>query len=390
MRNSGKQQTGKRKRVPRVNMEGIKNAKILVVDDITENVKIMAHMLKGMGFAITFARSGYEALETIKSNPPNLVLLDISMPGMDGYEVCERIKKDTETEDIPVIFVTARDNPEDIVRGFEKGAVDYLTRPVNSAELKARVMTHLELKSSRDIIRQQNRELWELNASKDKFLSILAHDLKNPIAGLMTISELATKMYSSLTDSERLNYIKEIHSSAERVLNILEDLLQWSRSQSGRIEYNPGEANLLKITDEALSAIEDAAAKKNISIENNIPPDASVFADRYMIATVIRNLLSNAVKFSYPGGKISLDARENESHVAYQVSDSGTGIPEGHMKRLFRIDGGLSTPGTAKEKGTGLGLILCKEFVEKNKGTIRAESTPDEGSAFIFTLPKPV
>lgn len=130
--------------------------------------------------------------------------------------------------------------------------------------------------------------------------------------------------------------------------------------------------------------------KKNISIENNIPPDASVFADRYMIATVIRNLLSNAVKFSYSGGKISLDARENESHVAYQVSDSGTGIPEEHMKRLFRIDGGLSTPGTAKEKGTGLGLILCKEFVEKNKGTIRAESTPDGGSAFTFTLPKPV
>jgi len=369
---------------------GIKNAKILVVDDIPENVKVIAHMLKGMGFAITFAKSGYEALESLKSNPPNLVLLDISMPGMDGYEVCERIKNDPETEDIPVIFVTARDNPEDVVMGFERGAVDYLTRPVNSAELKARVMTHLELKSSRDIIRQQNRELWELNASKDKFLSILAHDLKNPIAGLMTISELTAKMYSSLTDTERLNYIKEIHSSAERVLNILEDLLQWSRSQSGRIEYNPTEVNLARVTDEALAAVEDAVSKKELSIENNIPEESSVFADRYMIATVIRNLLSNAVKFSYPGGKINLKARVNESHVSYKVSDSGIGIPEENMKRLFRIDGGLSTPGTEKEKGTGLGLILCREFVEKNKGTIRAESTPGKGSAFTFTLPKPV
>jgi signal transduction histidine kinase len=369
-------------------MEGIKNAKILVVDDIPENVKVIAHMLKGMGFAITFAKSGYEALEKLKSNPPNLVLLDISMPGMDGYEVCERIKNDPETEDIPVIFVTARDNPEDVVMGFEKGAVDYLTRPVNSAELKARVMTHLELKSSRDIIRQQNRELWELNASKDKFLSILAHDLKNPIAGLMTISELTAKMYSSLTDTERLNYIKEIHSSAERVLNILEDLLQWSRSQSGRIEYNPTEVNLARVTAEALAAVEDTVLKKELSVENNIPEESSVFADRYMIATVIRNLLSNAAKFSYPGGKISLEARINESHVSYKVTDSGIGIPEENMKRLFRIDGGLSTPGTEKEKGTGLGLILCKEFVEKNKGTIRAESTPGKGTTFTFTLPK--
>jgi signal transduction histidine kinase len=369
-------------------MEGIKNAKILVVDDIPENVKVIAHMLKGMGFAITFAKSGYEALEKLKSNPPNLVLLDISMPGMDGYEVCERIKNDPETEDIPVIFVTARDNPEDVVMGFEKGAVDYLTRPVNSAELKARVMTHLELKSSRDIIRQQNRELWELNASKDKFLSILAHDLKNPIAGLMTISELTAKMYSSLTDTERLNYIKEIHSSAERVLNILEDLLQWSRSQSGRIEYNPTEVNLARVTAEALAAVEDTVLKKELSVENNIPEESSVFADRYMIATVIRNLLSNAAKFSYPGGKISLEARINESHVSYKVTDSGIGIPEENMKRLFRIDGGLSTPGTEKEKGTGLGLILCKEFVEKNKGTIRAESTPGKGPTFTFTLPK--
>ena len=370
-------------------MEGIKNAKILVVDDIPENVKVIAHMLKGMGFAITFAKSGYEALEKLKSNPPNLVLLDISMPGMDGYEVCERIKNDPETEDIPVIFVTARDNPEDVVMGFEKGAVDYLTRPVNSAELKARVMTHLELKSSRDIIRQQNRELWELNASKDKFLSILAHDLKNPIAGLITISELTAKMYSSLTDTERLNYIKEIHSSAERVLNILEDLLQWSRSQSGRIEYNPTEVNLARVTAEALAAVEDTVLKKELSVENNIPEESLVFADRYMIATVIRNLLSNAVKFSYPGGKISLEARLNESHVSYKVTDSGIGIPEENMKRLFRIDGGLSTPGTEKEKGTGLGLILCREFVEKNKGTIRAESTPGKGTTFTFTLPKP-
>ncbi len=370
-------------------MEGIKNAKILVVDDIPENVKVIAHMLKGMGFAITFAKSGYEALEKLKSNPPNLVLLDISMPGMDGYEVCERIKNDPETEDIPVIFVTARDNPEDVVMGFEKGAVDYLTRPVNSAELKARVMTHLELKSSRDIIRQQNRELWELNASKDKFLSILAHDLKNPIAGLITISELTAKMYSSLTDTERLNYIKEIHSSAERVLNILEDLLQWSRSQSGRIEYNPTEVNLGRVTAEALAAVEDTVLKKELSVENNIPGESLVFADRYMIATVIRNLLSNAVKFSYPGGKISLEARINESHVSYKVTDSGIGIPEENMKRLFRIDGGLSTPGTEKEKGTGLGLILCREFVEKNKGTIRAESTPGKGTTFTFTLPKP-
>ncbi len=361
---------------------------ILIVDDIPENVKIIAHMLKDRGFTIIIAQSGYEALEKCTKLPIDLILLDISMPGMDGYEVCRKIKENPATAGIPVIFVTARDNPEDIVRGFENGAVDYLTRPVNSAELRARVATHLELKDSKDIIEQQNRELRDLNASKDKFLSILAHDLKNPITGVITTSQLVSKMYHSLREDERLSYVEEIYSSTQRVLHILEDLLQWSRSQSGRIEYNPETIQLNRVTFEVITAFEQFAEEKNIEINNVVDDSIEVLADRNMIATVIRNFLSNAIKFTPPGGKIMLDAKQRATHVDYSISDTGVGIPQENMERLFKIDGGLSTSGTNQEKGTGLGLILCKEFIEKNKGTITVESTPKKGSVFTFTLPK--
>jgi two-component system, sensor histidine kinase and response regulator len=362
--------------------------KILVVDDIPENIKIISYMLKNKGFTIIIAQSGYEALEKLKSNVIDLVLLDVSMPGMDGYEVCERIKEDQKTADIPVIFVTARDNPDDIVKGFEKGAVDYLTRPVNSAELQARVAIHLELKSSRDIIEQQNRELRELNASKDKFLSILAHDLKNPIAGIITISQLVVKMYDSLEDSERRSYVEEIYSSTKRVLHILEDLLQWSRSQSGHLDYHPEQIQLYNITFEVTATIERSAAEKSISIINEVDEGAGAYADRHMISAVIRNLLSNAVKFTPQGGTVTLRAGEQGNRALYSIIDTGVGIARENMEKLFKIDGGLSTPGTNNEKGTGLGLILCKEFIEKNKGTITLESTPGQGSEFTLSLPK--
>ncbi len=366
----------------------MKNNRLLVVDDAPENLRVIAHVLKGKDLKISFARNGMEALEKIDSSLPDLVLLDINMPGMDGYEVCTTLKNDPATEHIPVIFVTSKDSPEDIVKGFEAGAVDYLTRPVNSAELYARITTHLELKQSQDIIQQQNQELKELNASKDKFLSILAHDLKNPIAGLITVSELMIKMFDNLREEEKFAYIQDINQSAGRTLQILEDLLQWSRSQSGRLQRKPEKINLRKITLEALFAYENTAEEKGITLENRVPEDLTACADRHMIAAVVRNLVSNAVKFTDSGGTIICSGSDGGTHISYTVEDTGMGIPPENMKRLFRIDGGLSTPGTRKEKGTGLGLILCKEFIRKNHGTISAENRDGGGSVFRFTLPK--
>lgn len=259
---------------------------------------------------------------------------------------------------------------------------------MNSAELQARVATHLELKASKDIIEQQNRELRELNTSKDKFLSILAHDLKNPIAGIITVSQLILKMYDSLEDNERLTYMQEIYTSTKRVLNILEDLLQWSSSQSGRIEYNPEEIQLNRVTYEVVASLERSADEKNITISNDVDDSITAFADRNMISTVIRNLLSNAVKFTARGGCVTLLAEKGLTHVHYRVSDNGVGISTENMDKLFKIDEGLSTQGTNNEKGTGLGLILCKEFIEKNRGTITLESIPGKGTTFSFTMPK--
>ena len=230
-------------------------------------------------------------------------------------------------------------------------------------------------------------ELYELNASKDKFFSIIAHDLKTPFNTIIGFSE----MQKEGIESSNLDGIKEyaglINTSAVQTLSLLENLLEWANSQTGIILFNPVEINLSELFNEEFNILNDMASAKNIKLYSLLTDDLKIIADKNMIKTILRNLISNAIKFTHKNGKVEVMAIIINDKVEISVSDSGIGMTNETMAKLFRIDANLSTRGTENEKGTGLGLFLCKEFVEKHGGMIWAESESGKGSVFKFCLP---
>jgi PAS domain S-box-containing protein len=242
-------------------------------------------------------------------------------------------------------------------------------------------------KQNSEAIKRYVEELNQLNATKDKFFSIIAHDLKNPFITILGFSDLLLGDFHELNDDEKLFYISEMKKSAEISHNLLHNLLQWSRSQTGRIEFNPANINLANLIKENINLLNATAANKKIELINEIPENTFVFADEEMTKTVFRNLISNAIKFTPKGGKVKICSRINNGTLETCVEDTGIGMDKETMGKLFRLDVSHSSQGTDEEAGTGLGLILCKEFIEKNGGTIRVESEPSKGSRFICTIP---
>ncbi len=251
-----------------------------------------------------------------------------------------------------------------------------------------------EIKSAHDeITRQKNKieaqrdQLQEANATKDKLFSIIGHDLKNPFSVITTLASIADENYNDFEDNELRETIKTIHKASKQGLNLLDDLLLWAKAKTGRIQYSPDIFDLYRIVIECFIAVEAAAQKKQIRLISNITEKTEVFADANMISTVIRNLLANAIKFTMPKGIIEIAAQKNKHFIEVKIIDNGIGIIEENIDKLFRIDVSFSTKGTMNETGTGLGLSLCKEFVEKNGGKIWVESQYKKGSTFIFSIP---
>lgn len=236
------------------------------------------------------------------------------------------------------------------------------------------------------LLKGKNKQLGIANATKDKFFTIIAHDLKNPLSGIKIITQSLSENIEKINHKELLYYLKELNSSSANLFELLSNLLQWARSQTGKLKFDPGEINLYETFNNNLKLLTPLAQKKKISIKNEIPKSTSVYADFNMLNTIIRNLVSNAIKFTGSDGTISIKATRKNTTVKVIVKDTGIGIEKEDIPKLFRIDVDTSTIGLSAEKGTGLGLILCKELVEKNRGAIWAESEPGNGSSFYFTL----
>ncbi|RMH69743.1 MAG: hybrid sensor histidine kinase/response regulator [Gemmatimonadetes bacterium] len=354
---------------------------ILVVDDNPMNLRVLFDYLKASGFKTLIATSGERAIQQVERLQPDLILLDIMMPGIDGFETCRRLKSNLTTQDIPVIFMTALSDTEDKLRGFRVGAVDYITKPFHQEEVLARINTHLTL-------RNQKTELSELNATKDKFFSIIAHDLKSAFTSLLGFSQLITESIDQFEKDQIKNYISMMHSTTENTFKLLENLLAWSRIQNGMMEYDPEYIDLYQLSSDNINILKKMAEQKSIQLEHHITQGQfQVFVDPNMIKTVFRNLISNALKFTEPGGRVEIGAQRMESQVKVHILDTGVGIRADAIPKLFNIAESHRTNGTAGEKGTGLGLILCKELVETNHGTIWVESEAGQGSTFYFTLP---
>jgi signal transduction histidine kinase len=230
-------------------------------------------------------------------------------------------------------------------------------------------------------------ELHELNVSKDKFFSIIAHDLKNPFSSIIGLSEILKEEIKSGDTATMENYAGLINNSAVQTFRLLENLLEWANSQRGKISFNPVPINLGELFNEEFSMLNEMAIKKNIELINSFNDNLTIIADKNMIKTILRNLISNAIKFTHKNGKVEVKAMTENQHVEISVSDSGIGMTQETIAKLFRIDSNLSTRGTENEKGTGLGLFLCREFVEKHGGRIWAESEVGTGSTFKLILP---
>ncbi|PKP10024.1 MAG: hypothetical protein CVU09_08960 [Bacteroidetes bacterium HGW-Bacteroidetes-4] len=231
------------------------------------------------------------------------------------------------------------------------------------------------------------KQLHELNATKDKFFSIIAHDLKNPFFSIMGFSKILLEKYEQLEAGKTKAYLKAIDESANQAYELLENLLTWAQSQRGHIEFNPDFFELKHLIDRNIRFLKETAEKKKISIESLVVENQKVYADQNMLNTIVRNLLANAIKFTYPGGQITINLISHSDYHEISVSDTGMGMSPETVSKLFKASTKSTVAGTQNERGTGLGLLICKEFVERHGGSIRAESETNIGSTFYFTLP---
>ncbi|ADK83082.1 hybrid sensor histidine kinase/response regulator [Sediminispirochaeta smaragdinae] len=356
------------------------SSRILIVDDVYRNIQLAGAILKQENFHFSFATDGNTALRVAREGGVDLILLDIMMPDLDGFSVCSLLKENPETADIPVIFLTAKNDTESIVRGFDLGAVDYLTKPFQAAELLARVRTHVHLRIT-------ERKLKEANAAKDRFFSIIAHDLRSPFTALLGVSQYLRDGIDELSPETAKELIGGIHTASKNAFDLLENLLQWSRVQTGTAVFVPEDVELASSVRDNIGLLGVNIAAKELSVENKVPENIRAYADARVVDTVIRNLLSNAVKFTPRGGRVELIGEENGKDCRLIVRDSGVGMSEKQLASLFKIDSRQNTKGTEQEEGSGLGLILSKEFLDRSNGYLSVESRPGEGSVFTVTLP---
>ncbi len=361
---------------------------ILIVDDVPKNIQVVGNILREEGYRIAYALDGTTALELVNNNNFDLILLDVMMPEMDGFTLCSKIKEIDRYKDIPVIFLTAKNDHASLLKGFEIGGVDYVTKPFRARELLVRVNTHVRNKTEHQMLVESVSEFQNMSEKKDKFFSIIAHDMRNPLAAFKSIAELLDKSFDEMTREDIRSYIATISESADRLYDLFQNLMSWSRSKTNSIVYSPQIISLDFVITNVIDLIQINAEKKNIDIYTNYDQLIEFYADVNMLATVLRNLISNAIKFTNPNGLIEIDVKKENDNLHFIVKDNGVGIPQDKITKLFDYHETKSTVGTSGEKGTGLGLLLCEEFVSKHNGKIWAESQFGHGTQFHFIIPK--
>jgi two-component system sensor histidine kinase/response regulator len=408
-------------------MEKPEGHSILIVDDNPNNLFSLHELIReNFEVEVIEAVSGFEALRVVNERRVDLCLMDVQMPDMDGFETAKLIKSRPKTARIPIFFITAFDPSKSFMdKGLESGGLDYLSKPIDDVqivhllhmylrfidrernlniELEEKVQARtLELQQANRLLKLEIEErkrvekdlkdyqtmLQNANACKDKFFSIIAHDLRNPFNALIGLSDLLIEGLPGFSQKEVEEFVQLIHDSSQNAFELLNNLLDWSRSQTSQMEFLPGPLVLVELVDESRALLAAQASKKGVKLVQEVDSELKVLADRNMCQVVLRNLMANSIKFSHADAVTHISARRVGQLVEVCVEDQGVGMPPEAVAHLFRIDKKVQTQGTAEETGTGLGLILCREFVEKNGGSIWVESQVGKGSRFFFTLPCP-
>jgi two-component system sensor histidine kinase/response regulator len=356
-------------------------ARILVVDDQPANLQIVGSMLGNLGHEIIPAEDGATALKRVALRPPDLILLDLLMPGMDGCEVCTQLKANPAWQNIPVIFLSAADDKELIVRALDSGGVDYITKPFNQGELISRVRTQLVLKAARDRLRQ-------LAEDKDELLGILAHDLKNYLGGMNVSAGLLHRQIARYNDERVTQLAENIFRTSAQSLAFVKEFLANAAADHG-FSFTPAAINLTEVVAETARQYEEAAQQKRIAVHADFPEQpVTALADATALDQVLDNLVSNALKFSPPGKRVFLSVRSINGHAECLVRDEGPGFSADDKARMFRRYGRLSARPTGGEPSTGLGLSIVRKLVLGMGGQLWCESTEGQGATFIVRLPR--
>lgn len=362
--------------------------KILIVDDVMSNVLLLKVLLTNEKFAIATASNGRQALEQVEKENPDLVLLDVMMPDMSGFEVAQHLKSNPNTADIPIIFLTALNSTADIVKGFQVGANDFISKPFNKEELIIRVTHQISLVAAKRLILSKTEELQRTIAGRDKLYSVIAHDLRSPMGSIkMVLNMLILNLPSEKIGAEMYELLTMANQTTEDVFSLLDNLLKWTKSQIGKLNVVYPDVDLVEVTDGVIEIFSMVASLKKIRIREMKPEKMMVNADIDMLKTVVRNLLSNAIKFSKENSEVLVKMEEVDGMAVVSVQDYGCGISEEGQKKLLHTDTHFSTFGTNNEEGSGLGLLLCKDFVVKNGGKLWFTSKEGEGSIFSFSIP---
>lgn len=444
--------------------------KILIAEDSPTQATALKFILEKANYDVTVAYDGQEAYESIMNQLPDLIISDIIMPRLNGFELCEKLKNNKTTSHTPIILLTSLSAAEDLFQAIISGASNFITKPYKPDYLLSQIQSVLKYKKvnennedqlkvemtfpgstdrlisanpqqvlnllissyeaaiqrneeltetqkelrninehleeiveertkllsqeiterikTQEELKEKNEQLNKLNSEKDKLFSIIAHDLRSPFSGFIGLTKVISENAANFGTDKIIHYTKRLHITATNIYDLLNNLLEWSSLSKKVSSFNFSDFDVYQLVKSNIELINERAIQKKIQITNNLSPNQFVFADKEMINTVIRNLITNAVKFTEKGGNIEVNSSLTGNLIDIAIKDSGIGITDEKIIKLFNIDEQTGTKGTENEPSTGLGLVLCKEFIEKNGGQISVKSEQGVGSVFSFTIPK--
>jgi len=370
-------------------------AVIMVVDDIPANLELLAEILHRDGYRVVAFPRGPMALRAAAQNPPDLVLLDVMMPEMDGFEVCRRLKTDQTLKEIPVIFISALDDTGSRIKAFSEGGVDYISKPFHEEEVLARVRTHLDLRRQQLEIRRQKEQiehsyerLRELEEQRDKLVLMIIHDLRSPLTGILGYAELLEmKLKKRAGCEEPAKFAADILSSAQTLNATISTLLDISRMESREMPLKKAACDLRDVVARAFVSL-GALVQEATVVYEPLPESVTAFCDPVITRRIIENLTANAIKFAGRDNPVRIELSREANMATVRVSDSGPGIPPEYHQRIFERFGQVAVRReSGKNYSTGLGLTFCKLAVEAQGGRIGVQSEVGKGSTFWFELP---
>lgn len=361
-------------------------ASVLMVDDTPANLELLSGMLKVRGYRVRAAISGKLALQAALNDPPDLILLDVNMPEMNGYEVCEKLKAEEKLKNIPVIFLSALSDTIDKVKAFGAGGVDYITKPFQFEEVEARVETHLELRRRNLLLQEAYNKLNELEKLRDSLVHMIVHDLRSPLTGVCAYLDILAAGKAHPLSAEQAGCVQEAKKTAGQMIQIVSDVLDVSKMEGGQMKLNLAECDLAAAAEECLAGFK--ALSRNRAIKFTPPGGpVTVRADKEIVIRVIQNLLGNALKFTQDNGNILIEVARAGERARLSVHDDGPGIAPEYRQRIFEKFAQVELPSGRQKYSTGLGLTFCKMAVEAHGGAIGVASEEGKGSTFWFELP---